>query len=169
MATLTMPDSYSTSERIRQEARDLQHPEPAPALDAHGSSRRGSVATTDAPAKVQIRDLNFWYGEKQVLKHISMDVAANRVTAFIGPSGCGKSTLLRCLNRMNELIPAARLEGAVMIDGRDIYQNADPVMVRRRIGMVFQKPNPFPKTIYENVLWGAKINGYSGEIGRAHV
>jgi phosphate transport system ATP-binding protein len=93
-----------------------------------------------------------------------MDVPAHQVTAFIGPSGCGKSTLLRCLNRMNELIPGTRLTGRIRIDGQDVYGGADPVMVRRRIGMVFQKPNPFPKTIYRNVAWGARINGYRGDM-----
>ena len=113
-------------------------------------------------AKVRVENLDFWYDTNHVLKNVSLDARANEVTAFIGPSGCGKSTLLRCLNRMNELIPGARLEGRVLIDGRDIYRNADPVMVRRRIGMVFQKPNPFPKTISENVIWGARVNGYKG-------
>lgn len=113
--------------------------------------------------KIEIRNLDFWYGLNHVLKDISLDIRAREVTAFIGPSGCGKSTLIRCLNRMNELIPGTRLEGQVKIDGRDIYLNADPVMVRRRIGMVFQKPNPFPKTIYQNVIWGAVVNGYKGD------
>ena len=111
-----------------------------------------------------LEDVSFWYGPKQVLKHISLDVPRNEVTAFIGPSGCGKSTLLRCLNRMNELIPDTRLDGTITVDGQDIYREADPVLVRRRIGMVFQKPNPFPKSIYQNVAWGAKINGYRGDM-----
>ncbi len=114
-------------------------------------------------AKVRVENLDFWYGTNHVLKDVSLNIQPNKVTAFIGPSGCGKSTLLRCLNRMNELIPGTRLEGRVLIDGRDIYRNADPVMVRRRIGMVFQKPNPFPKTISENVIWGARVNGYKGK------
>ena len=112
--------------------------------------------------KMQVRGLNFWYGPSQALKNVSMDIAANEVTAFIGPSGCGKSTFLRCLNRMNDLIPVARVEGQVLLDGQDIYGAADPVLVRRRVGMVFQKPNPFPKTIRENVVWGARINGFRG-------
>ncbi|MEX1055530.1 MAG: phosphate ABC transporter ATP-binding protein PstB [Rhodothermales bacterium] len=113
--------------------------------------------------KVEVKNVDFWYSTAHVLKDISLKVPANEVTAFIGPSGCGKSTLLRCLNRMNELIPDTRLEGEVLIEGNDIYKNADPVMVRRRIGMVFQKPNPFPKTIYQNVIWGALVNGYRGD------
>jgi phosphate transport system ATP-binding protein len=94
-----------------------------------------------------------------------MSIAPTKVTALIGPSGCGKSTLLRCLNRMNELIDGTTLEGTIALDGQDIYApDTDPVLVRRRVGMVFQKPNPFPKTIYENVAWGAKINGYEGDM-----
>ena len=130
------------------------------------NTRNGSpIDDRNAPeeAKVRVENLDFWYSMNHVLKDVSLDIQANEVTAFIGPSGCGKSTLLRCLNRMNELIPDARLEGRVLIDGRDIYRNADPVMVRRRIGMVFQKPNPFPKTIFENVIWGARVNGFKGD------
>ena len=92
-----------------------------------------------------------------------MNIPDRQVTALIGPSGCGKSTLLRCINRMNDLIPGARLEGSVRVDGHDLYGESDPVVVRKHIGMVFQKPNPFPKSIYQNILWGAKINGYSGD------
>lgn len=128
--------------------------------ERNGSSPAGQGAPEGA--KVRVENLDFWYGANHVLRDVSLDIRANEVTAFIGPSGCGKSTLLRCLNRMNELIPDTRLEGRVLIDGRDIYRNADPVMVRRRIGMVFQKPNPFPKTIFENVIWGARVNGYKG-------
>lgn len=111
---------------------------------------------------MQTRDLHFWYGTSHALKGISMDIASHEVTAFIGPSGCGKSTYLRCLNRMNDLIPGARVEGEVLLDGQNIYAGADPVLVRRRVGMVFQKPNPFPKSIRENIVWGARINGYTG-------
>ncbi len=114
--------------------------------------------------KMEVRNLYFWYGDKLALKDISLQILPNEVTAFIGPSGCGKSTLLRCLNRMNELIPNTRLEGTVLLDGRDIYRAMDPVVVRRRVGMVFQKPNPFPKSIYQNVAWGARINGYRGDM-----
>jgi phosphate transport system ATP-binding protein len=115
--------------------------------------------------KIEITDLDFWYGDNHALQGISMDVQPNQVTALIGPSGCGKSTLLRCLNRMNELIQGTTLEGDVHVDGQDIYApDTDPVMVRRRVGMVFQKPNPFPKTIYRNVAWGAEINGYTGDL-----
>lgn len=110
--------------------------------------------------KLSIRHLNFYYGSNQVLFDISMDIEKNKVTALIGPSGCGKSTFLRVLNRMNDTIPGTRLEGVVTFDGRNIYRDfKDPSVVRTRIGMVFQKSNPFPKSIYENVAYGLKVNG----------
>ncbi|GIW87419.1 MAG: phosphate import ATP-binding protein PstB [Isosphaeraceae bacterium] len=114
---------------------------------------------------LSIRALNVWYGTAHALKDIDLDIPRNRITALIGPSGCGKSTLLRCLNRMNDLIPNARVEGQILFDGEDILgKDIDSVRLRRRIGMVFQRPNPFPKSIYENVAWGAKINGYRGDL-----
>ncbi len=114
---------------------------------------------TAAPI-VDIRDLNFYYGQKRALESITLGIRPNIVTAFIGPSGCGKSTLLRTLNRMNDIIPGARVEGSVRIDGDDIYApSTDVVRLRRRVGMVFQKSNPFPKSIFENVAYGLRING----------
>ncbi|MEJ2483178.1 MAG: phosphate ABC transporter ATP-binding protein PstB [Gemmatimonadota bacterium] len=116
-------------------------------------------------AALETRDLSVFYGDSQAVKTISLPVPRNRVVAFIGPSGCGKSTLLRCFNRMNDLIPVARVEGAVLFHGTDLYDpEIDPVEVRRRIGMVFQKPNPFPKSIYENIAFGLRINGYRGDL-----
>ncbi len=113
----------------------------------------------------EIRNLNFWYGTQQVLRDININIPRHRVTAIIGPSGCGKSTLLRTLNRMNDLIPGARMEGEVLLDGKNIYDpDVDPVLLRRRVGMVFQKPNPFPKSIYDNIAWAARINGYRGNM-----
>ena len=110
--------------------------------------------------KIIIRDLNFYYGSHLALDNLNLDIPPNQVTAFIGPSGCGKSTFLRCLNRMNETILGTRIEGTVLIDGEDIYApEVDVVDVRRRVGMVFQKSNPFPKTIFENVAYGLRING----------
>ncbi|HYE96451.1 MAG TPA: phosphate ABC transporter ATP-binding protein PstB [Rubricoccaceae bacterium] len=156
-----------TEEAIREEAENLQNAEKEPEhLSEQGRPTPGGPPdrTATPNPKIQVQDVSFWYGAKQVLKDITMDVPPNQVTAFIGPSGCGKSTLLRCLNRMNELIPESRLTGHILIDGQDIYEGADPVMVRRRIGMVFQKPNPFPKSIYQNVAWGAKINGFKGNM-----
>jgi phosphate transport system ATP-binding protein len=109
---------------------------------------------------VEIENLNFYYGEKRALNNVSMIIPKNKVTAFIGPSGCGKSTLLRCLNRMNDLVEGARMEGTIKIGGVDLHQQAEDVSVlRKRVGMVFQKFNPFPKTIFENVAYGPRIHG----------
>jgi phosphate transport system ATP-binding protein len=111
------------------------------------------------------RNLNIFYGDFQAVSNVNLEIKKNKITAIIGPSGCGKSTVLRSFNRMNELVPTARTEGEVIFEGVDIYlPEIDPVEVRSRIGMVFQKPNPFPKSIYENVAWGAKINGYKGDM-----
>jgi phosphate transport system ATP-binding protein len=110
--------------------------------------------------KIEIRDLNFFYGQSQALHQVSLDIEENRVTAFIGPSGCGKSTFLRALNRMNETIPGTRREGTVKLDGVDIYKDIrDVSTVRTRVGMVFQKSNPFPKSIFDNVAYGLRVNG----------
>ena len=122
-------------------------------------------AAPEGPPALQIRNVSLWYGRKQALGDVSLDIPGNRVTALIGPSGCGKSTLLRCINRMNDLIPDVRFEGDVIIDGENIYRSGiDPIEVRRVVGMVFQKPNPFPKSIYDNVAFGARINDYSGDM-----
>ena len=117
--------------------------------------------------KMSTKDLNFYYGNVQALHGISLDFFSNQVTALIGPSGCGKSTLLRCLNRMNDLISYSRVSGRVLLDNENIYDpSVDVVSLRRRIGMVFQKPNPFPKTIFENVAYGLRVNGVRD---KAHV
>jgi len=110
--------------------------------------------------KITVNNLNLWNGTKQALSEITLDIPSNQVTAFIGPSGCGKSTFLRTLNRMNDLIDSVRVEGSVVIDEIDIYnKNIDVVQLRKRIGMVFQKSNPFPKSIYDNVAYGPRVNG----------
>jgi phosphate transport system ATP-binding protein len=114
----------------------------------------------DAPVKIRTKGLSLFYGAKQALKAVSMEIRANEVTALIGPSGCGKSTFLRSLNRMNDLIDTVRIEGNVLIDGVDIYdRQVDVVELRKRVGMIFQKSNPFPKSIYDNVAYGPRING----------
>ena len=114
------------------------------------------------------RGLNVWYGQFHALKNIDIDVRPNSVTALIGPSGCGKSTLLRCMNRMNDLVPGARIGGRVLFNQTDINgPDVDATEMRSRIGMVFQKPNPFPKSIYDNVAFGLRINGFSGDTGEA--
>jgi phosphate transport system ATP-binding protein len=114
---------------------------------------------------LSVKHLNVYYGEALALEDINLDIPARQITAIIGPSGCGKSTFLRCFNRMNDLISTARVEGEVLFYGQNIYDpKVNPVEVRRHIGMVFQKPNPFPKSIYENVAYGARINGYKGNM-----
>ncbi len=124
------------------------------------AARGGDREVADIGTKVDVRSLSCFYGETRALDNVSMRIPANQVTACIGPSGCGKSTFLRALNRMNEIIPATRVTGSVTIDGQDIYaSDTDPVQVRRRVGMVFQKSNPFPKSVFENVAYGLRING----------
>ncbi len=114
----------------------------------------------ELPIKVQARDVCVSYSGKQALNHVSIDVPDRSVTAFIGPSGCGKSTFLRCLNRMNDTIDVCRVKGEILLDGEDIYDpKVDPVQLRAKVGMVFQKPNPFPKSIYDNVAYGPRIHG----------
>ena len=115
--------------------------------------------------KIRARDLDFYYGASRALKKINLDCHDRKVTAIIGPSGCGKSTFIRTLNRMNDVIAGTRVDGEILIDGQDINApDVDVVELRRRVGMVFQKPNPFPKSIYENVAFGARIAGYKGSL-----
>jgi len=122
--------------------------------------RTGSPAIAATPAKVRVKDLNFWYGDFNALTGITVDIASHATTAFIGPSGCGKSTFLRCINRMNDLIPGTRVEGLMALDGADIYgPGVDPVDLRRRVGMIFQQPNPFPQSIFDNVAYGPRLQG----------
>ena len=114
---------------------------------------------------LQTQNLNVYYGAKQVVTDVSIDFLRNRITAIIGPSGCGKSTLLRCFNRMNDLIPTARVTGTVLFEGQDLYAaTVDPTEIRYQIGMVFQRPNPFPKSIFDNVAFGPRINGFRGDL-----
>lgn len=121
---------------------------------------RQRLSLSSEEVSMQVRDLNLFYGNDQALKRISMDIPKRRVTAFIGPSGCGKSTLLRCFNRMNDLIDICRIEGEIRIDDEDIYRpDVDVPELRRKVGMVFQKPNPFPKSIYENIAYGLRLQG----------
>jgi phosphate transport system ATP-binding protein len=124
-----------------------------------------NIARPEGELAFSISDLSLWYSGKQALTRVGLDIPRKKVTALIGPSGCGKSTLLRCLNRMNDLIPGVTIEGSVTYRDADIYgSDVDPVEVRRRIGMVFQKPNPFPKSIYDNVAFGARVNGFRGNL-----
>jgi phosphate transport system ATP-binding protein len=134
----------------------------------HIATERGSGRASDAAPKetaIELRDVSCYYGSFRAVKDVSVVAVKREVTALIGPSGCGKSTLLRTFNRMNDLIPSFRSTGSVLLDGQDLYsRGVDPVAVRRRVGMVFQKPNPFPKSIYENVAFGPRINGFKGKM-----
>jgi phosphate transport system ATP-binding protein len=135
---------------------------PLPSLGDLTSSRQPTTET-DGPCKIEADHLNFFYSEKLALQDISIKIKPHVVTAFSGPSGCGKSTFLRTLNRMNDIIPGTRVEGKVLIDGSDIYTSGmDVVQLRRRVGMVFQKSNPFPKSLFENIAYGLRINGMAG-------
>jgi phosphate transport system ATP-binding protein len=123
----------------------------------------GHTASQNGRYALEIQNLECYYGNFRAVKETTFNIERHKITAFIGPSGCGKSTVLRALNRMNDLIPGAYVKGEVVFNGQNLYdRQVDPVEVRRRIGMVFQKPNPFPKSIYDNVAWGAKINGFKG-------
>ena len=116
-------------------------------------------------AVLRTKQLNVYYGDHLAVRDVNIDIPRNQVIAFIGPSGCGKSTVLRCFNRMNDLIPSARIDGQITFNGQDIHgAKVDPVGLRSRIGMVFQKPNPFPQSIYENIAFGARLNGYKGDM-----
>ena len=147
-----------------QEAVELPGLDPNPISYVEDAGSSDAAATLDlAPGVIETRGMDVFYGNFKAVKQVSLSFAFNEISALIGPSGCGKSTVLRSLNRMNDLIPTARVEGEVMYHGQNIYgPGVDPVEVRRQIGMVFQKPNPFPKSIYQNILWGAKINGFKG-------
>jgi phosphate transport system ATP-binding protein len=124
-----------------------------------------AMTTDDQRHAIRTQDLNVYYGKFHAVRDINLAIERQKITALIGPSGCGKSTVLRAFNRMNDLVPVARTEGEILFHGVNIYGSGiDPVEVRRKIGMVFQKPNPFPKSIYDNIAWGAKINGYKGNM-----
>jgi phosphate transport system ATP-binding protein len=154
--------------------------EAAKSTDPHEAARKGlsrqiavearehHTATEDRAqqeAVFELQDLAVHYGDNPAVKNISMEIYRNQVTALIGPSGCGKSTLIRCLNRMNDLVPSARVDGKLLYHGQDLYgPKVDPVQVRKMIGMVFQKPNPFPKSIYENIAFGPKVLGMKGDL-----
>ena len=134
---------------------------PTHGIDLSALTRGGEARSLqDEETVLQVKDLSLFYSDKQALHNINMAIPKQRVTAYIGPSGCGKSTLLRCMNRMNDLVDNVRIEGEIQLDGKNIYEKSVNVAeLRRRVGMVFQKPNPFPKTIYENVAYGLRIQG----------
>jgi phosphate transport system ATP-binding protein len=137
---------------------------PDPAPEAAQARAEEPHDATPEPV-IQLHGVSCWYGSFRAVREVDISVARQQITALIGPSGCGKSTLLRTMNRMNDLIPSYRTEGRVAFEGHDVYgPGVDPVAVRRRIGMVFQKPNPFPKSIYDNVAFGPRVNGYTGDM-----
>ena len=129
-----------------------------------------------ANSKISVENLNLHYGENHALKDVNMEIADHAITAFIGPSGCGKSTFLRCLNRMNDLVDGCRVEGKVILDGEDIYdKRVDTTLLRKKVGMVFQQPNPFPMSIYDNIAYGPRLHGIKNKkeldeiIARCHI
>ena len=136
-----------------------------PTIRIMASDGRATSAPPDAEPVIELRDVSCFYGSFRAVRNVDLKIAPQRITALIGPSGCGKSTLIRTINRMNDLVPSFRAEGTVLLDGQDLFaREVDPVAVRRRVGMVFQKPNPFPKSIWENVAFGPKINGFKGDL-----
>ena len=136
----------------------------ADAIEA-GANRAIVEDMAALPSAVSLRDVNLYYGSFRAVRDVTIDIPKNRITAIIGPSGCGKSTLIRSINRMNDLIPSARVEGEMLFQGENVYADyVDPVEVRRRIGMVFQKPNPFPKSIHDNIAFGPRVNGARGNL-----
>ena len=157
--------------RVDDPRKEGQRKDEGMSLSGISQQGPGAAESEGAPLKqdgtlgMKIEDLSAFYGSFKAVTDVSMAIQPNKVTALIGPSGCGKSTFIRCLNRMHEVIPNAYATGGVKLGDQDIYaKDTDPVNIRRRIGMVFQKPNPFSKSIYENVAWGARINGYKGDM-----
>ena len=136
-----------------------------PTIRIMAAEGRETIAPDDTEPVIELRNVSCFYGSFRAVRDVDLKIARQRITALIGPSGCGKSTLIRTINRMNDLVPNYRTEGTVLLDGQDLFaREVDPVAVRRRVGMVFQKPNPFPKSIWENVAFGPKINGYKGDL-----
>ena len=136
------------------------------AIDAEAGAGDAEARPDEPPVKIAARGVNVHYGDKQALADVAIEIPQNRVTALIGPSGCGKSTFLRCINRMNDVIEGCRVTGTVLIDGTDVYDRSlDVVQLRARVGMVFQKPNPFPKSIFDNVAYGPRIHGLADSRG----
>src|SRR5215467_11961888 len=151
-------DINNSGERIQSEKFDNA----APGIPKIEMSEVAAAGNIDALAKIDVRNTDFWYSAKQALYGVSIPLRDRQVTALIGPSGCGKSTFLRTLNRMNDLIPGTRIEGEALLDGENIYDKSlDVVLLRQRVGMVFQRPNPFPKSIFENVAYGLRVQGKS--------
>jgi phosphate transport system ATP-binding protein len=150
---------------LEQQTEELVLDRPRPRIEMTTTAKQAEDERTDQPIVIRVEDLSVYYGDFRAVANISLPIRRNEITALIGPSGCGKSTVLRCFNRMNDLIEGARVEGLVEYHGVDLYSDeVDPVEVRRRVGMVFQKPNPFPKSIYDNISFGPKIARYKGNM-----
>ena len=156
------------AEHVTDQERDAAREAAAVTPRAAGAGARGRRRRrSEREIIFDVDDINVFYGDSKAIRNVTLDLHRNEITALIGPSGCGKSTFIRCLNRMNDLIPAARVEGKIVYHGEDLYaSDIDPVQVRKRIGMVFQKPNPFPKSIYDNIAFGPRVMGMKGGHGR---
>ena len=158
-----MPQNVTDSKNYEDSAREATSAQPIP-TGAPESGAAGGVKMREPI--FDVKDVSVYYGTKRAVRNVNAALHVNEITALIGPSGCGKSTFIRCLNRMNDLIPSARVEGAVVYHGEDLYdERIDPVSVRKRIGMVFQKPNPFPKSIYDNIAFGPRVTGMANKKG----
>jgi len=150
---------------LEQQTEELVLDRPRPRIEMTTTAKQPDQERTDQPIVIRVEDLSVYYGDFRAVAGINLPIRRNEITALIGPSGCGKSTVLRCFNRMNDLIEGARVEGLVEYHGVDLYSDeVDPVEVRRRVGMVFQKPNPFPKSIYDNIAFGPRIARYKGDM-----
>jgi phosphate transport system ATP-binding protein len=150
---------------LEQQTEEMVLDRPRPRIEMTTTAKQAEDERTDQPIVIRVEDLSVYYGDFRAVANIGLPIRRNEITALIGPSGCGKSTVLRCFNRMNDLIEGARVEGLVEYHGVDLYSDdVDPVEVRRRVGMVFQKPNPFPKSIYDNISFGPRIARYKGNM-----
>jgi phosphate transport system ATP-binding protein len=148
------------TDQRREEAAVTPATGPAPAAE-----KTPAAAPAERDVIFDVDDINVYYGDHRAIRDVTLDLHVNEITALIGPSGCGKSTFIRCLNRMNDLIPSARVDGHIVYHGEDLYaEDIDPVQVRKRIGMVFQKPNPFPKSVYDNIAFGPRVMGMKGDM-----
>jgi len=153
------------AEHVTDQERDAEREDAAVTPQPLQPAHRTVAVAKEREIIFDVDDINVFYGDKKAIRNVTLDLHRNEITALIGPSGCGKSTFIRCLNRMNDLIPAARVEGKIVYHGEDLYaSDIDPVKVRKRIGMVFQKPNPFPKSIYDNIAFGPRVMGMKGDM-----
>ena len=153
------------AEHVTDQERDAAREDAAVTPQPLEAAHKPAPAAKEREIIFDVDDINVFYGDSKAIRNVTLDLHRNEITALIGPSGCGKSTFIRCLNRMNDLIPSARVEGKIVYHGEDLYaSDIDPVKVRKRIGMVFQKPNPFPKSIYDNIAFGPRVMGMKGDM-----